>query len=55
MNTIIENIRNDNRNSFKQLFKDHYPILCIFANKYVLDEEASKDIAQEVLLTYWEK
>lgn len=55
MNTIIENIRNDNRNSFKQLFKDYYPILCIFANKYVLDEEASKDIAQEVLLTYWER
>ena len=53
MNTIIENIRNDNRNSFKQLFKDYYPILCIFANKYILDEEASKDIAQEVLLTYW--
>ncbi len=55
MNTIIEDIRNDNKNSFKQLFKDYYPILCIFANKYIFDQEASKDIAQEVLLTYWER
>ena len=55
MNTIIENIRNDNRNSFKQLFKDYYPILCVFSFHYVEDKEVCKDIVQDALLAYWER
>lgn len=54
MDINIDDIRNNNIKAFKQLFKDYYPILCLFANKYITDPEQCKDIAQDVLLTYWE-
>lgn len=40
--------------AFRELFEDYYPILCVFAMKYIRDEEQCKDIAQETLLTYWQ-
>lgn len=52
---IVADIRIGNKNSFKEFFADYYPILCVFASKYVKDEEQCKDIAQETLLSYWEK
>lgn len=41
--------------AFRELFEDYYPVLCVFAMRYLHDEEQSKDIAQETLLTYWQK
>ncbi len=55
MRDIVADIRNGNRGSFKELFEDYYPILCVFASKYIKDDELCKDIAQETLLSYWEK
>lgn len=40
--------------AFRELFEDYYPILCVFAMKYIRDEEQCKDVAQETLLTYWQ-
>ncbi|MEG2341111.1 MAG: RNA polymerase sigma-70 factor [Odoribacter sp.] len=54
MGCIVENIRQGDRAAFRELFEDYYPILCVFAMKYIRDEEQCKDIAQEVLLTYWQ-
>ena len=51
---IVEDIRNGNKAAFRELFEDYYPILCVFAMKYVRDEEQCKDIAQETLLAYWQ-
>ena len=55
MQDIVADIKKGNRDSFKEFFEDYYPILCVFASKYVKDEELCKDIAQETLLGYWEK
>lgn len=55
MSTIIDDIRQGNRAAFRELFEDYYPILCVFAMRYLRDEEQSKDVAQEVLLSYWER
>ncbi|MCB6972620.1 MULTISPECIES: RNA polymerase sigma-70 factor [Butyricimonas] len=55
MQDIVADIRGGNKNSFKEFFEDYYPILCVFASKYVKDDEQCKDIAQEALLSYWEK
>ena len=59
MNTHIENIiadiRRGNKQAFKKLFDDYYPILCVFASHYIEDKEVCKDIAQDVLLAYWER
>ena len=40
---------------FKGLFKSFYPSLCLFANSYLNNEEASKDVVQEVFIKIWEK
>lgn len=55
MRNIVADIREGDKNSFKEFFGDYYPILCVFASKYVKNEEQCKDIAQETLLSYWEK
>lgn len=54
MSTIIDDIRLGSKTAFRELFDDYYPILCVFASKYIRDEEQCKDIAQEALLTYWQ-
>lgn len=54
MNSLIGEIRSGNKAAFRELFEDYYPILCVFAMKYIRDEEQCKDIAQETLLTYWQ-
>ncbi len=55
MDQLITDIRNGNIRAFKQLFEDYYPILCVYAQRFIADPEPCKDIAQEVLLTYWER
>lgn len=54
MNSIIEEIKRGDKMAFRELFEDYYPILCVFAMKYIRDEEQCKDVAQETLLTYWQ-
>ena len=51
MRDIVAEIRSGDKSSFKELFEDYYPILCVFASKYVKDDELCKDIAQETLLS----
>ncbi len=40
--------------SYKKLFENLYPQLCVFAYKYLNDLELSKDLVQEVFLKVWE-
>ncbi|MNJ91433.1 ECF RNA polymerase sigma factor SigL [compost metagenome] len=39
--------------SFEELFKDNYAKLCHFAIQFLKDDDAAKDIVQEVFVTYW--
>lgn len=39
---------------YKNLFDSSYPMLCVFANKYLNDVEVSKDIVQTVFIKIWE-
>lgn len=54
MSNIARDIRDGNVAAFKELFEDYYPVLCVFASKYLSDGEACKDVAQETLVSYWE-
>lgn len=54
MNGLVDKIRNGDVAAFRELFDDYYPILCVFAMKYIREQEQCKDIAQETLLTYWQ-
>jgi RNA polymerase sigma-70 factor (ECF subfamily) len=40
---------------FKQLFSDYYSPLCLFAAKYLIDMEVSKDLVQDVFVKLWER
>jgi RNA polymerase sigma-70 factor (ECF subfamily) len=52
---LIAGIRQDNIRSFRLLFDDYYPILCLFSSKFIHNRETCKDVAQETLLSYWER
>ncbi len=41
--------------NFKKLFDSYFPSLCVFANKFLNDEDLSKDIVQEVFVKIWNK
>jgi RNA polymerase sigma-70 factor (family 1) len=40
-------------NSFEELFNNNYPRLCHFALQFLNDDEAAKDVVQEVFVNYW--
>ncbi|SJZ84084.1 RNA polymerase sigma-70 factor [Sediminibacterium ginsengisoli] len=42
-------------NEFRIVFKQYYPALCFFAEKFVLDKSAAEDIVEDVFIKLWEK
>jgi len=40
---------------FEKLFKEHFKSMCFFAQRYVKDFEAAREIVQEVFVILWEK
>ncbi|MDR0892312.1 MAG: RNA polymerase sigma-70 factor [Mediterranea sp.] len=53
--SAVSDIRHGCIRSFKLLFDDYYPVLCVFSSRFINDREMCKDIAQETLLSYWER
>lgn len=45
----------DDEQAFKVLFLEFYPALCVFAMRYVTQEETARDIVQNVFFKIWEK
>jgi RNA polymerase sigma-70 factor (ECF subfamily) len=41
------------KEEFHDLFLEIYADLCVYASRYVTDADASEDIVQEVLVTFW--
>ena len=41
--------------AFEYVFREYYASLCFFANKFLRDREAAKDVVQEVFLHFYEK
>ncbi|MBD8389493.1 RNA polymerase sigma-70 factor [Dysgonomonas sp. BGC7] len=44
----------DDKEAFAELFSLYYPPLCIFAKKYIEEEDSSKDIVQDIFVYFWE-
>ncbi|MBC7947797.1 MAG: RNA polymerase sigma-70 factor [Chitinophagaceae bacterium] len=38
---------------FEQLFREYYPSLCLYADRYLSDPEAAKDIAEDAFVKLW--
>ena len=52
---IVSDIKRGDLLAFKELFDDYYIMLCVFAARYLKDDEQCKDVAQEALIGYWER
>jgi RNA polymerase sigma-70 factor (ECF subfamily) len=40
---------------FKKVFNSYFPSLCVFAHRFINDEDTAKDIVQEVFVRIWNK
>ncbi|NLI24975.1 MAG: RNA polymerase sigma-70 factor [Bacteroidales bacterium] len=45
----------ENRNDFRELFNRHYVPLCMYAFSKVRNQEAAREIVQELFVHLWEK
>lgn len=52
-NIFIDELNAGVESAFKTLFDIHFRQLCFFSNKIVNDQDAAKDIVQEVFVSYW--
>ena len=54
--TIVNNnsSKQVKRKEFQQLFESSYPMLCLFAQKYVQDMDVAADMVQDAFLKLWE-
>ena len=52
---ILNRIKDGDNRAFDILFRRYYARLYAFAEKFIQDEHISKDIVQEVFITFWEK
>ena len=50
--TIIE-FQHGDKKSYQTLFNVLYPVMCLFARKFVNDYDDAEDIAQEVFIELW--
>ena len=56
--TIYENLFRkvafrDDEQAFKELFLEFYPSMCVFAMRYITNEETARDIVQDVFFKLW--
>jgi len=54
-NTIFESVRNGDKKAFEMLFRAYFSHLCAYANTFVNDLDASKDLVQDFLFHIWQK
>jgi RNA polymerase sigma-70 factor (ECF subfamily) len=52
---VNEDTRIFDEQALESLFRNHYIGLCRFANGYVKDQEAAKEIVQDAFVNLWEK
>lgn len=50
-----EAIKNGDIKAFEALFRELYPSMCLVATKFITDQSAAEDIAQEAFIKLWEK
>ena len=51
---IINDLKRNNEQAYKQLFENHYVMMCKVAFEFLKDEYLAKTIANDVILYLWE-
>lgn len=52
---VLQRLKEGDEKTFELLFHRYYATLCFFANKILKDEEAARDVVQEVFIRFYEK
>ena len=52
---ILTRLKSDDRAALKDLFQEHYPLVCQAIHRFIRDHATTEDLAQEVFLRFWEK
>lgn len=52
---ILRRFNEGEEQAFEHVFHKYYASLCFFANKFLRDEEAARDVVQEVFIRFYEK
>lgn len=52
---LVRQLKNGEESAYEMLFKEYYQVLVIFANKYLMDIESSKELVQELFVNIYEK
>ena len=52
---IINAFKDDKRQGFRMLYDAYYRPMCVFGAKFIDDEEAVKDLVQDILVAIWDK
>jgi RNA polymerase sigma-70 factor, ECF subfamily len=51
---LLGDLKKGNEKAFTAIFNNYFSRLCQFANTYVVDEAASKNIVQDIFVQLWE-
>ncbi len=54
-NFLISRLRDGEESAYKALFSEYYKVLTVFANKYLRDIEASKELVQDLFVHIYER
>ena len=52
---LLHRLKEGDEKVFELLFHRHYAALCFFADKFLRDEEAARDVVQEVFIRFYDK
>ena len=52
---ILNRLKSDDRTALKDLFQEHYSLVCQSIHRFIRDHATTEDLAQEVFLRFWEK
>ncbi len=51
-NTILE-FQHGDMQSYRLIFNELYPVMCLFSKKFLTDSDDAEDIVQEVFIELW--
>jgi RNA polymerase sigma-70 factor (ECF subfamily) len=54
INIVLEELQNQNKIVYKNVFNHFYKGLVLYANNFLFDQQASEDVVQEVFISLWE-
>lgn len=50
---LLAALKLDSHEAFIQIFRKYYPVLVLFASRFILDTETCEDIVQEAFIKIW--